>query len=314
MIVRSIEELENIKKSIAPEILNNRAFNSIFTYEVERPLREGLQEDIRVSEDGKKIMMVSDVKTLRNNDLPKSIAYAHEIELKENGNIETTNSYGELYDANPYYSNRNERPYYNVSAVLNTTYRHTVYDKEGIELAHGHYYKNDYGLNDIIFDDAKKFKVQLLSNGFHKPASWRMGEPDIPLYASDKVYVNGVNRSPDNPALATTFSFNIEPVSKFRKNVRYGYAYVHTEYPERIRIDEYNIYALNYGNGKYELKDEYKERYPGLDVDQVTREISLACEEYFERSNSNRYNNGFYPILKERLDKANEQYKKSINR
>jgi len=313
MIVRKIEDLKEIEKQIAPEILNNRAFERIFYWETERPLREGLQEDIRVSEDGKKIMMISDVKTLRNVNLPVSKLYAHEIELKDNGNIETTTSYGELYEPNAYYRTTDKRPSYSVSSVLNTTYSHTVFDKEGIELAHGTYYKFGWGLSDQTrYDDASEFKKQLLSNGYHKPADWLMGEPKAPMYVGDDTFVVGVNRS-SNPALATTFKYDIEPINKFRKNVEYGCAYVHTEWPERIRIDDYNIFAKNNGTGEYELTEEYKKQYPGLTFDDVMREISLACEQYFEASNTKKSGDGYYEILKERLDKANEQYKKGNN-
>ena len=305
IVLRTEEDVIDFFKHLSPSLTNNPEFSSAVEYELSKYLSEGLKISAFYSDDGKEARVILDPKVIRDPNLPRSEMQALEVKLvgPNNDHMEVIKTFGRLYEANAYYRDRNTRPYYSCDSILDTFYSRALYDPEGIELQHSQYYKTGWGLTNVDYTNTREFRIQLLSDGYHKPAEWSYNGPKIPSYHIG-AYVTGVVRQ-SNPALAEVFRYDIANGYNIRDR-KTSLAYVHSEYPERLRIDEYNIFA-KFVNGDYELYDPFKV-YEGKTVDEVEREISLKYDESLDHSKTREYNHRMYEVLKERLAQANTQY------
>ena len=313
MRISSQSEYEEFKRTLPEEMVRHPAFIMACDWKVGDFFSDGFIVEMELSEDKRSLFVRSNVKTFKNYRLPHSVQRGVDIVLEGNGMLTSTETYGKLYDAVPYYQNYQtvDSGDRNISfgqydSVLTTTYTHKVYDKNGIELSTSNYYKPEWGLTRVRYGDEREFEAQLFSNGNHKPSSWSYdGRPILPQL-NYGARVGGIVRDPAHPGLATLYNY-ICGYNGFPKETRTFRAHVHSEFPDVLRVDPYEVFA-EYKNGHYEVTDVYKEFYPDMSVEEIEKMEALRFAAALEGSETKRSRHDRYEVLKERTEKANKKY------
>ena len=310
MKISSQSEYEEFKRTLPEEMVGHPAFRMACDWKVDDYFSEGLTAEMELSEDKKSLFIRSSVKTYRNDSLPHSVKRGVDIVLEGNGMLSSTETYGELHDAVPYYqavdSGHRNLSFGQYDSVLSTSYTHKVYDKNGIELSTSNYYKSGWGLTHVRYDDEREFGIQLFSSGFHKPRSWGYdGRPDVPQF-SYGANVGGIVRDPVHPGLATLYSYKCG-YNGFPEETRTFRAHVHGEWPDVLRVDHYEIFA-EYKDGHYEVTDEFKRFYPDMSVEDIEKMEALYFVDALEGSKTKESNYGRYEALRAWTEEANKKY------
>lgn len=312
MKIRNKEEYEEFKRSTLPkEMVEHPAFREACDWTVGGFFSNGYSIDVELSADNKSLFVKTNAKVFRGTDDPHSVMQGIDITLDNNGGLSKTMTYGELYDAVPYYHRYSQagNSSLNISqidSVLSTSYTHIIYDKNGIVMASSNYYKSDWGLNCQRFDDENKFRSQLFSNGWHKPSEWSYdGRPKIPHYCKG-AYVAGTIRDPEHPGLANLYSQEVGNNGMITKT-KSSLGYVHGEWPDILRVDHYEVYA-ELKDGNWEVTDEFKSYHPNMSVEEIRKMLALRFDDALEGSETKKYRSGKYIALKELTAEANAKY------
>lgn len=312
MKIRNKEEYEEFKKSTLPkEMVEHPAFREACDWTVSEFFSNGYSIDVELSNDNKSLFVRTNAKVFRGTELPHSVMQGIDITLDNNGGLSKTMTYGELYDAVPYYhrysqAGNSSLNVNQIDSVLSTSYTHTIYDKNGIVMASSNYYKPDWGLNCQRFDDENKFRSQLFSNGWHKPSEWSIdGRPKIPSFCKD-AYIVGTVRDPEHPGLANLYQQEVGYNGMITKTKSY-LGCVHGEWPDILRVDHYEVYA-ELKDGNWEVTDEFKSFYPNMSVEEIKEMLALRFVDALEGSETKKYRSGKYIALKELTAAANAKY------
>lgn len=309
---RNKEEYEEFKRSTLPkEMVEHPAFREACDWTVGYFFSNGYSIDVGLSDDNKSLFVRTNAKVFRGTEDPHSVMQGIDITLDNNGGLSKTMTYGDLYDAVPYYRRYSQagNSSLNISqidSVLSTSYTHIIYDKNGIVMASSNYFKSDWGLNCQRFDDENQFRNQLFSNGWHKPSEWSYdGSPKIPSFCKG-AYVTRTIRDPEHPGLANLYSQEVGNNGMITKT-KSSLGYVHGEWPDILRVDYYEVYA-ELKDGNWEVTDEFKSYYPNMSVEEIREMLALRFDEALEKSETKKYRFGKYNVLKELTAAANAKY------
>lgn len=308
MLVYRKEDLDVIKEGIADELKNNPEFESVFDnkisydlYEMKngyrRTVRQGV--DVIVSKDGKNVQIREPMEVsgkVYGAERRYTEMQGSEINLRDNGDMEVITAHGSLVDARTYLQSVSPsiQVLGNASSILNASYTYSRYKPNGIETARGNYIKGEWGLTDIKYNEENKFSAQLYSKGFHMPERWdEMGLPKEPMFVNEHTTITGVSRLPEHEGIAEIFTANLEPSIGYlpkRKNVMIQRAYIHTEHPERIRIDQYQIFAEADMYGNFKPTEWYsRDEYAGKTCDEIQADIEAKYPEWVKNSLKDPY-------------------------
>lgn len=299
MLVYRKEDLDAIKKGIAEELKNNPEFESVFDFNTSRVLfdiengyrrttRRGI--DVTVSEDGKSIQIREPMDIANNTSLPYTEMRGHEINLTENGQMEVISAYGRLIDARKYYQfNPSMERFTNADSLLSTNYTYSRYEPNGIQISYGTYDKFNWSLTRINYTEEDKFATQLYSKGWHMPKSWAAwGQAEEPEYVNGSTSISCTYRT-DKKGIAEIFKADLRPYfgySSGKRSVSRKRAYIHTEIPERLRIDEPCIFAETDEHGVYKVTEWYSktEQYAGKTWQEIEADIVAKYPEWVKHS------------------------------
>lgn len=299
------DDIKKVVDQLPDELKNNPAFVREFVTPIENALYwDKKQVDVIVSNDGKDVQVFPASTVDRDPKDPNGHQVCTEYKLDDYNNIEVIRSEGTLHEADSYYANRGEtKPDYRVTSVLDTYYERKLIDKDGIEMARGTFYKSDWPLTSVRYDDIGSLNTQLLSEGRHKPSEWRADGIVLPQFAYN-AHVSGVSRSNDNPAFANSYGYDI--VDKQVTNNESFLTRVHGENPESLRVDETDKIAKYVDRNLEACK---KEEYEGYSLEEIFRNESLRYEEILNMSRTKSEKPEIYEVLKNRLEQANSIYK-----
>lgn len=295
MIIRRKEELKLLLENLSEEY-KNIMYSKRVMFDIGTLFDKSDEVEVFVSEDRKEVSFVGKNKIINNDPLPRNEMQSVDFVINGRGELEVTKSYGELYEPNSYYRERNDRPTYNVSAVLNTTYQHSIYDQKGIEKSYSMYGKYNWGLTGVDFKNSKEFRTQLLALGWHKPRSWSYEGPELPNYSST-AKVSGTIRNSVHPGIATVYSYDIEGYPGTITNRKTFLAEIHGEYPERLRVDDWGKFA-KFEDGKWVVHDPFH-AYEGKTVDEIMEAIIINYENVLQGSNTRKYDLEEYNALEQ---------------
>jgi hypothetical protein len=301
MIIRTIKDLEIVKEQLSEQLLNNTVFSKSIEYDIHKMLADCDMLDATISDDGKTVIINSEGKITRDS-VSKNELSGLKYTLEQDGKLSKNTTYGVLYDADQYYRDRTDRPFFHASAVLGTFYQHRVFDQDGIEISYSDYSKPAYPLTGVNYYDTKEFKTQLF--GMHMPQEWNLDGPVNPRFASGGT-VSGTLRNPDYPGIATLYRYDLEGLQAFPINRKSYLAEIHGEYPERLRVDEWGKFAT-FEDGDWKVYDPYGV-YEGKTIKEIISEKVRQFGEVLDSSNTRMYNNPQYEILKEMADRSVER-------
>ena len=303
MLVYRKEDLDVIKESIAEELKNNPKFESVFdskiSYDLDqikngykRTSRQGI--DVFVSKDGKNIQIREPMEIsgmAYGTTLPHTNLEGSEINLRDDGAMEVVNTFGELDEARSYYqSNPQTCVLRNANAVLHAYYTYSRYEPSGIETARGSYSKREWELTGVNYNEEDKFSQQLYSKGYHMPKEWdAYGLPEPPRYVNEHASILGVCRLPGHKGIAEIFTADLKPnmgYSASRVNIVKERAYIHTEHPDRIRIDQNQIFAETDEHMQFKPTELYSrnDEYTGKTCDEIQADIEAKYPEWVKDS------------------------------
>ena len=305
MIIRDVKELANVLSQLSSELANNKVFRSRIEYEIYRMIENTHEVEVFISENGNKVRFVAGENIVRNDVIPKNTINALDYEIKSDGTLEKLSTYATLYEANSFYAGRNDRPSFNVSSVLATSYQRSLYDKNGIETSYSDYSKFGWPLTGVHYTDTKEFRTQVFSPNLHMPREWNLYGPYDPNYAMGSS-VTGTIRDPKYPGLATVYSYDLEGFNAMPKNRKTFLAEIHGEYPERIRVDEWGKFAT-FEDGEWKVYDPY-DVYGGKTLEEIIIEKVNNYKNVLESSKTHMYDRydseNYYNILKEMVDES----------
>lgn len=300
MLVYEKADLDVIKKGIAEELKNNPAFESAFDskisyslenmkYKYDRIRRRSI--DVIVSEDGKNVQIREPMEFSGTTPVPHTEMRGSEINLRDDGNMEVIDTYGSLWEAKSYYQSDSPSTQVlrNADSVLFTNYMYSRYDQNGIEVARGNYAKGGWPLTNVNYDEENKFSNQLYSKGYHMPRSWDgYGLPEEPIYVSEQTSITGIHRLAGHEGIAEIITADLKPSSGFssrRENMMRQRAYIHTEHPDRIRIDPHQIFAKSDKHMNLEPTELYSiDKYAGKTCDEIQADIEAKYPEWVKAS------------------------------
>lgn len=295
MVIKNIKELDNVLENLSPEY-NNRMYLKRIRFEVDLLFDKSNEIEVFISDDKKEITFVGKNNIVHSDPIPRNEMASLDFTISGRGELEVTKSYGELYEATSYYRGRNDRPSYNVSAVLDTTYQHSIYDQNGIEKSYSNYGKYNWGLTGVDYRNSEEFRRQLLALGWHKPRSWSYEGPELPHYSSDAM-VSGTIRNSVHPGIATIYSYEVKGYPGTITNRSTYLAQIHGEYPERLRVDEWGKFA-KFENGNWVVYDPYHV-YEGKTIEEIMEDIVINYENVLQTSNTRRYDLEEYNALEQ---------------
>lgn len=296
MLVYRKEDLDVIKEGIAEELKNNPEFESVFDNKISYDLhqmKEGYRRttrqgvDVIVSEDGKNVRIRKPMEITHaayGAETRYTEMQGSEINLRDNGDMEVITAYGRLDDARTYLQSVSPsiRVLRNASSILHTNYTYSRYKPDGIEAARGNYSKSAWGLTGMNYDEENNFAAQLYSKGYHMPKSWdAYGLPQEPMYVNEYTNITGVYRLPGHEGIAEIFTADLKPCGgnlPRRENIKKQRAYIHTEHPDRIRIDQYQIFAETDEYGNYKPTEWHSKEYTGKTCDELQAEFGSYQE------------------------------------
>ena len=294
MLVYEEKDLDAIKKGIAEELKNNPQFESAFDSKISYVLskiedgyrhttRRGI--DVTVSKDGKSIQIREpmDISHVNETSLPCTEMKGREINLTENGQMEVIEARGRLSDARAFYrSNPSTQMMTQATSVLDTFYTCRKYEPNGVEVARGHYYKTDWGLTGVNYDDEMMFSDQLYTKGWHMPKSWdEVGRPELnEQYVNNHASIMNVNRT-EHKGVVEIYKADLRLCGGYsnRVNVVGQLGRINPLHPEVLSVE--SIFAETYEYGKYKPTPEWSnlEKYAGKTWQEIQADIEAEYPE-----------------------------------
>lgn len=314
MVIASQEDVKKFFEQMPETLRENPALSSL-SYRVEEMVRDfGFRHngplEVSISEDGKSARVKdkgSHGEDHRGRYVQTTVV---DYTVADNGNVEMIETHGTQYDARTYKPSEKEQIPYGTTVIMDKSYQRTLFDKEGIELAYGYFGMDGWALANETFGNIEEFHKQLLAKGEHMPAQWTDSGPVLPRHCQDAT-VSGVTRSPDNPAFATVYSKQVDKSFSYpgytRNDVYLGE--VHSEWPDKLRVDHYELFAKYEGGRLQLLEGTYDRDFPGQPLQEIVKNVALRYERALEGSETKRHRSSQYETLKARLEQANAKYK-----
>jgi len=315
MIISSQEDVKRFFEQMPESLRRNPSF-SMIAYDVEKMVSEFQFKhngplEVSISDDGKNALVRDRGSRGEDHRGRKMDTEAVEYTVGADDSVEVVRTFGTEYDARTYKPSEGEQIPYGTTVIMDKSYERTLYDKEGIELARSSFGMMGWALSYETFGNIEEFHRQLLSKGHHMPDKWNYNGPELPQFCQ-KAYITGITRDSDNPAFATVYSKQTDnTLGRFpgyiQNDVYLGE--IHSEWPHRLRVDNYELIAKYESGGLQLLEGNYDRSFPDQSLREVVKNVSLRYERALEGSKTKENCRRQYETLKERLEKANAQYK-----